>query len=138
MADDESGSRTGGNIHIGGDVTGGAVASGKKNSQMVSFNSPDAEERRQVLQALTAIQAELAKLSGPTAPTAKSLAGTAVETAKEEKPNKDEIGNLLDTALRSAKSTAEFVDVAGKLAPHVRTAAHWLGGQWISLASLLS
>jgi hypothetical protein len=105
----------------------------------VTFGGSDAAERRRVLEALAAVQAELAQLSGPKAPVVKTLAEAAVvgEAAKKEEPSKDEIGGFLDTALKTAREGAEFAGVAAKLAPHVRTAADWLGGQWTTLMGLL-
>ena len=61
-----------------------------------------------------------------------------MEAGQREKPNKDEIGNLLDTALKTARETAEFAGVAAKLIPHMRTAVDWLGGQWMNLMGLLT
>ena len=47
---------------------------------------------------------------------------------KKEEPSKDEIGGFLDTALKAAREGAECARMAAKLAPHVRTATDWLGG----------
>lgn len=69
---------------------------------------------------------------------AKTLAGAAVEAAKKKEPSKDEIGDCLDTTLKTVREAAEFASVAAKLAPYVRTVADWLGGQWTNLASLLT
>jgi hypothetical protein len=128
----------GGSISVGGSVTGSALASGKNITATVTFSGSDAEERKRVLEALAAIQAELAVLSGPKALATKTLAGAAVEAAKKESPDKEEIGGLLDTALKTAREGAEFASIAAKLAPYVRTAADWLGGQWTNLVGLLS
>jgi hypothetical protein len=98
----------------------------------------DSEQRLGVLEALAKIQDELARLSGPAGSNAKKLTeGAAAEAAKEEQPDKDKVGRLLDTALKTAREGAEFAEVAAKLEPHVRTAASWLGGQWTSLVGLL-
>jgi len=127
----------GGAISVGGHVTGSALSSGQNIKATVVFAGPDGAERERVLEALSAIQAELARLTGPKAPAANTLAGAAVDAVKTVEPSKDEIGGFLDSALKTARETAEFASVATKLAPHVGTVANWLGGQWQNLASLL-
>ena len=48
-----------GNIKVGGNVVGSAVAAGNRNIQTVTFSGPDAAEREKVLDALQAIQIAL-------------------------------------------------------------------------------
>jgi hypothetical protein len=122
----------------GAGVTGSVLATGENITATVTFSGSDAAERQRVLEALAAIDAGLARLSGSKAPVAKMLADAAVQAAKKDKPNKDEIGGFLDTALKTAREAAEPAELAAKLAPHVQTVAHWLGGQWASLMTLLT
>lgn len=128
MANDKS--NTGGNVTVYGPMKGSVVTAGTNNT--VRVNS------KEVLEASMAIQAGLSNLSSPAASEAKSAVAKAVETAKQEKPNKDEIGERLETALKVARQSAEFADVAKKLKPHVQKAACWLGEQWTSLKGLLT
>jgi hypothetical protein len=65
---DERDAGAGGGISVGGNVTGSSVASGRNITATVTFGGHDAEERRRVLEALAAIQAELARLPGPGSP----------------------------------------------------------------------
>lgn len=127
----------GGNISVGGNVTGAALTSGTNNTVAVTYTGADAAERQRVSEALAAIRAELARLPGAKAPVAAALAGTAADAANKEQPDKEQVGNFLDTALKTARESAQFADVAAKLLPHIQTAANWLGGQWANLVGLL-
>lgn len=131
------GGSVGGTIQVGGNAIGSALSSGQNIEATVVFGGSDGDERQRVLEALSAIQAELARFSGPKAPAANMLADAAVEASKKADPSKDEIGGYLDSALKTARETAEFAGVAVKLAPYVGTVANWLGGQWQNLTNLV-
>jgi hypothetical protein len=126
-----------GNIKIGGNVVGSAVAAGSCNIQTVTFSGSDAAERERVLDALQAIQFALNELKGAPAKSAQREAAAAVEAAKEQGANKDDIGSALETALGAAKKADEFVSIAGTLLPHIQTVATWLGTQWAGLVAPL-
>jgi hypothetical protein len=126
-----------GNVTVGGNVVGSAIAAGDHNVQTVTFSGSDAAEREAVLSALQAIAAALGELKGAAANSAQREAAAAVEAAKKQDPDKSEIGQALDTALGAARKVDEFAAIAGRLLPLVTSVATWLGGQWASLAMLL-
>ena len=126
-----------GNIKVGGNVVGSAVAAGDRNVQTVTFSGPDAAEREKVLDALQAIQIALNELKGAPAKSAQREAAAAIDAAKEQTANKDDIGSALETALGAAKKADEFASIAGSLLPHIQTVATWLGTQWAGLVAPL-
>jgi hypothetical protein len=77
-----------GNIKVGGNVVGSAVAAGDRNVQTVTFSGPDAAEREKVLDALQAIQNALSELKGAPAKSAQREAAAAIDAAKEQAANK--------------------------------------------------
>lgn len=128
-------------VHVGGDAVGSALAAGDNNTQTVAFTapaSPGGDGQAEVLAALRGIRAAFEELSGPRAATAKREADAALAAAAAEAPDKDAVGGALEGALGAALKTAEFGNSVVKLAPHLRTAAQWLGGQWAKLADLVS
>jgi hypothetical protein len=126
-----------GNIKVGGNVVGSALAAGSSNVQTVTFSGPDAAEREKVFTALQAIQTALGELRGAPAKSAQREAAAAVDAAKAQEADKDEIGSALETALQAAKKAEEFATISSKLLPLIQTVATWLGGGWTGLISLL-
>jgi hypothetical protein len=112
-----------GDIKVGGDVVGAAIAAGDHNVQTVTFSGPDASERGEVLAAL---QAVLGELNDPPAKSAQREAAAAVDAAKKQEVDKNEIGSALETALGAAKKADEFATIAGRLLPLIRTFVTWL------------
>jgi hypothetical protein len=126
-----------GNIKVGGNVVGSAIAAGNRNVQTVTFSGSDAAERKKVLDALQAVQIALNELKGAPAKSAQREVAAAIGAAKEPVVSKDDIGSALETALGAAKKTEEFASIAGKLVPHIQTVAMWLGTQWAGLVAPL-
>jgi hypothetical protein len=126
-----------GNIKVGGNVVGSALAAGNQNVQTVTFSGSDAVEREKVLEALQAIQSALKDLKGAPAKSAQREAAAAVDAAKEATANKADIGSALETALGAAKKAEEFASITSTLLPHVQTVASWLGAQWTGLIAPL-
>jgi len=118
-------------IAIGGNATGVIQTAGGGNTitqaATATFGTPP-----EVLQALDAIRAALAAN-----PHTRVLADAAAEQAKVKNPDKGAIATQLDRALTVAKTIPDWMDVAGKIAPHVTTAAAWLGAQGNALLALL-
>jgi hypothetical protein len=124
-----------GSISVGGAVEGSALSTGHENKQeVINSKGPTPE----VLEALREISATLEVLSGPNTKIAKAQAATAIRAATAKKLDKKKVGSALDGALKAAKKSAEFAGVAAKLAPYVKTAAAWIGGEWSQLVDLLS
>ena len=103
-----------GNIKVGGNVVGSALAAGNRNVQTVTFSGPDAAEREKVLDALQAIQIALNELKGAPAKSAQREAAAAIDAAKEQAANKDDIGGALETALGAAKKAEEFASITAR------------------------
>jgi hypothetical protein len=60
VEDEKSKGSVAGNISVGGNVTGSALTSGQNDTATITFSGPDAAQRQQVLEALAAIQTQLA------------------------------------------------------------------------------
>jgi hypothetical protein len=126
-----------GSVKVGGNVSGSAIAAGDYNVQTVTFGGPDAAEREELLAALQLIQAALGELKGASAKSAQREATAAVDAAKKQEVDKDEIGGALETALGAAKKAEEFAAISSKLLPYIQTVAAWLGPHWTSLLAVL-
>lgn len=126
-------------VHVGGAAVGSALAAGDGNVQTVTFTAGDPlnDDRIEVLSALSEIRAALDGLGGPHAGTAKREADAALSAASAEAPDKDAVGGALEGALGAALKTVEFGNAVAKLAPHLRTVASWLGGQWTRLVDMV-
>jgi hypothetical protein len=122
-----------GAISIGGNVVGSAFSTGQHNRQNVTHTT---EASPDVIDALREIKMYLEALTGPRSNAAKVYATTAIKAASAKKPSKDKVGAALNSAFRAAKKSPEFAGAASRLAPYLRTAVGWLGGQWPQVLGL--
>lgn len=116
-------------MNIGGSAAGIVQQAGSGTATAIGAVSAGAPA--DVMKALTEIQAIL---SGH--PATKALTDAAVEKAKAGEPDKRAIGEQLKAALDVAKTTLGWAGIAEKLAPFVRIAAGWLGGDWTNQLAL--
>ena len=86
---------------------------------------------------LTAIRQILKQLQSPDQKKIENTMSEAEEEVKKPKPDKAEVGQALDRALKYAKRTEEFAGVMGKLKPHIVKAATWLGSNWHKILSIV-
>lgn len=127
-------------ISIGGSVTGSAITTGDNNTATVNFQSmnlpaPESIDIRTEVNALKQILANLESLH-------RRKIDNAFDDAHEElnksHPDKDEVGQALNRALKYAKKASGFISVLEKLKPHVKNATAWLGDNWDLLLDFIN
>jgi predicted ribosome quality control (RQC) complex YloA/Tae2 family protein len=126
-------------VHIGGNVTGSAVVTGDSNKVSIQFQQASLPQPETV-----DIQAELAALKSVLAQLEaqdqrkinNALEDAEVELEKPE-PDKSEVGQALDRALKYAEKANGFAEAIDKLRPHVEAAAGWLGKHGYKLLPLV-
>ena len=126
-------------VNIGGDAVGNVVTTGDRNkidakieAKLVRTTLPSAESI-DISRELAQIRAILERMGGEHAGKIGRAFDDALEEAKKPQPNKDEIGTALSRALEYAKVGSGFIEVVGKLAPHLTNAVGWLGSNWHKL-----
>ncbi len=127
-------------VSIGGNVTGSAIQTGDKNTaninfQPVSLPAPASVNIQAELNALSEIVAKLESSD-------RRKIDNAFEDAQEElnkpQPDKDEVGQALDRALKYATKAEGFASAIAKLQPHLAKTTAWLGDNWHKLLSLVN
>lgn len=86
---------------------------------------------------LTRIRDILANLQQDHAAKTSRAMEDAQDEVRKAAPDKDEIGNALERAVKYAKTSITFANEAENLAPHLASAASWLGPTWHHLLSLV-
>ncbi|MEO0970916.1 MAG: hypothetical protein AAFX80_22010, partial [Cyanobacteria bacterium J06639_18] len=66
------------------------------------------------------------------------LRGAVQEEISKPQPDKDEVGEALNRALKYAKKAKGFASVFEKLQPHLTKTTAWLGENWHKLLSFVS
>jgi hypothetical protein len=129
-------------INVGRDVIGSVVVTGNHVSIDATIEAhtkttlPPAETVN-ISDELRQIRSILEQLQGENAAKIGRALDDATEEAEKSKPDNDELGGALSRALDYAKATSGFVDVASKLAPHVKNAVGWLGANWHKLLPIV-
>ena len=127
-------------VSIGGNATGSAIQTGNYdtaniNYQQVSLPAPETVNIQAEFNALREIIAELETSD-------RRKIENAFEDAQEEikkpQPDKDEVGEALNRALKYAKKAEGFAGAIAKLQPHIAKTTGWLGENWHKLLSLVS
>ena len=127
-------------VSVGGSVTGGAIITGDSstaniNFQQVSLPTPASVNIQAELNALREILTKLETSD-------RRKIDNAFEDAQEElnkpQPDKDEVGQALDRALKYAKKAEGFASALEKLQPHLTKTTAWLGENWHKLLTLVN
>ena len=67
--------------------------------------------------------------------------GRAIEDAQDEvaksEPNRDEVGDALERALKYAQKAEGFAETAASLKGHMTNVVSWLGDNWHKLLPLV-
>ena len=119
-------------ISIGGSVQGSALAAGDRNRQGVTYTAT-ADEREEMISALTEIRKALEGLSGPYAAVAQANVDAALTQASEPEPDKSAVGATLEMALGAAQKAAGFAGTLATLAPTLAKLAPMFTAVGISL-----
>lgn len=126
-------------VSIGRDATGNAIQIGDYdtatiNYQRVSLTAPETVNIQAEINALREIIAELETSD-------RRKIDNAFEDAQEElnkpQPDKDEVGDALNRALKYAKKAEGFASVIEKLQPRLSKITAWLGDNWHKLLGLV-
>ncbi|MEO0984220.1 MAG: hypothetical protein AAFY20_01580 [Cyanobacteria bacterium J06639_14] len=116
-------------VHIGSSVSGSVIQTGDQNTASIQFQQASLPQPKTVDIGLeiTALKTLLSQLASPD----KRKIENALEDAEDElqklEPDKDEVGQALDRALKYAERANGFAEAMDKLRPHVEKAAGWLG-----------
>ncbi len=126
-------------VSIGGSVTGGAIITGDSNTaninfQQVTLHAPTTVNIQAELNALREI---LANLETSDRRKIDNAFADAQEELNKPQPDKDEVGDALNRALKYAKKAAGFASVMEKLQPHLTKIIVWLGANWHKLLSMV-
>lgn len=126
-------------VSIGGSVTGSAIVTGDSNTVSVQFQQAALPEPQSVdIQAeLNALHELLVQLQSPDQRKIDNALDDAKEELKKPQPDKDEVGQALERALKYAQKANGFAEAIDKLRPHVEKAASWLGEHWYKLLPIV-
>ncbi len=136
---DSANSKASLHMNVGGDAKGNAVVQGDGNVITVNYRevvlpSPDQVDIRQELRALQDI------LSGLVSDSNSKIEGRlaeAIEEAARPEPNKGDIGDALEGAIKYAKRADEFSEIAEILIPRITQVGGWLGAFGTPLLDLM-
>ncbi|MEM9819041.1 MAG: pentapeptide repeat-containing protein [Cyanobacteria bacterium P01_D01_bin.6] len=123
-------------ISIGGDATGSVFQTGNENTASLTFQPVTLPPPESVnIQAeLLALRSLLASLNDPVTD---GFAQKLESEAQKPEPDRDVVGQTLETGLTYAKNLQGFAETMDKLRPHVQNAAGWLGQHWYKILSLV-
>lgn len=122
-------------VSIGGSVTGSAIQTGDYdianiNYQQVSLPAPETINIQAEINALREI---IEKLETSDRPKIDNAFEDAQEELNKPQPDKDEVGDALNRALKYAKKAEGFAGAIEKLQPHLSKITDWLGDNWHKL-----
>ena len=126
-------------VSIGGDATSNVIQTGDNNTASLQFTQTTLPPAETVdLQAeFTALRQILSELKAPD----QKKIDRALEDAEDEiakpEPDREEIGQALDRALKYAQQAEGFATTAGKLQTHITNTVSWLGDNWHKLLAIV-
>lgn len=122
----------------GGSITGSVITTGDGNTvrlRDINVSMPDSGDvdiRKEVQELRVALEA----LNAPEAGKLGRALADADDELKKENPEKSEVGNALERAVKYAKDASEFGDQIEKLAPRLVAISAWLGAYGSKLLSM--
>ncbi|MBE9225182.1 CHAT domain-containing protein [Phormidium sp. LEGE 05292] len=119
---------------------GGAIQTGDSNTANINFQSVSlpAPASVNIETELNALREIVAKLESSDRRKIDNAFEDAQDELKKPQPDKDEVGNALERALKYAQKAEGFASVIAKLRPHLTNTTAWLGENWHKLLSLVS
>ena len=127
-------------VSIGGSVTGSAIQTGDYDTANINYqkvNLPESESFN-IKEELNALREIIAKLETSDCRKIDNAFEDAQEELDKPQPDKDEVGEALNRALKYAKKAEGFASVFEKLQPHLTKTTAWLGENWHKLLSFVS
>ncbi|MCC5617843.1 CHAT domain-containing protein [Nostoc sp. CHAB 5836] len=127
-------------VSIGGSVTGSAIQTGESNTANINFQqvSLPAPATVNIEAEINALREILAKLETPDRRKIDNAFEDAQEELNKPQPDKDEVGDALNRALKYANKAEGFASAIAKLQPHLTKITAWLGANWHNLLSLVN
>jgi hypothetical protein len=129
-------------VNFGRDGVGNVITTGDANVVEASTTAKASNavdpELTKVIAGLAEIRAILEGLQTEDAGKIHRALEDAEDETKKPAPDKAEVGNALERALKYAQKSAAFATVLTSLAPRLSVAVTWLGGQWSHLLKLVS
>lgn len=127
-------------VAFGNDVIGGVIVTGDSNTAKVNYqkttNLP-APETINIQAELNALREIIEKLETSDRPKIDNAFEDAQEELNKPQPDKDEVGDALNRALKYAKKAEGFAGAIEKLQPRLSKITAWLGDNWHKLLGLV-
>lgn len=127
-------------VAVGNDVIGGVIVTGDSNSAKVNYqkttNLP-APETINIQAEINALREIIEKLETSDRPKIDNAFEDAQEELNKPQPDKDEVGDALNRALKYAKKAEGFAGAIEKLQPRLSKITAWLGDNWHKLLGLV-
>ena len=135
----QSGDSSNRSVSVGGDASGNIIQTGDNNVASLQFTQttlppPESVDIKAELAALGELVGQLQ--SEDEKKIARALEDAQDEVAKSE-PNRDEVGDALERALKYAQKADGFVETAANLKGHMTNVVSWLGDNWHKLLPLV-
>ena len=126
-------------VSIGGGVTGSAIQTGDYETANVNFQQASLPASASVnIQAeLNALREIIAKLESLDRRKIDNAFEDVQEELNKAQPDKDEVGDALNRALKYANRAEGFASAVEKLQPHLTKTIAWLGDNWHKLLSFV-
>jgi phage-related minor tail protein len=122
-------------VSVGGNAIGAIIQTGDSNQASLNFQSVPLPDPQSVdIQAtLSAIRDTLSQLDSSDRKKIDNALSEAEDELKKPQPDKDEVGQALDRAVKYAEKANGFAVAVEKLKPHVTNAVSWLGENWLPI-----
>ena len=135
----QSGDSSNRSVSVGGDASGNIIQTGDKNVASLQFTQTTLPPPESV--DIKAELAALGELVGQLQSEDQKKIGRALEDAQDEVaksvPNRDEVGDALERALKYAQKADGFAETAASLKGHMTNVVSWLGDNWHKLLPLV-
>ncbi len=135
----QSGDSSNRSVSVGGDASGNIIQTGDNNVASLQFTQTTLPPPESV--DIKAELAALGELVGQLQSEDEKKIGRALEDAQNEvaksEPNRDEVGDALERALKYAQKADGFVETAVNLKGHMTNVVSWLGDNWHKLLPLV-
>ena len=127
-------------VWIGGNATGSAIITGDSSTANINFQQVSLPEPTSVnIEAeINALREILAKLETSDRRKIDNAFADAQEELNKSQPDKDEVGDALNRALKYAKKAGGFANAIALLQPHLAKITAWLGDNWYELLSFVN
>lgn len=119
-------------------IVGAQVVTGDNNvakMENVRVTLPPAETV-EIKEEVSALRELLASLSAPNQGKMDRALQDAEEEAAKPDPDKDEIGDAIERAIKYAKGASEFGEQIERLAPRLAAVTSWLGKNWHKILAM--